>query len=42
MAALANPAHEDINYTAEHLPEAAQDARWMSLTTLHGRLDAGA
>jgi hypothetical protein len=41
MAALANPAHEDIDYIAEHLPEAAQDARWMSLTTLHGRLDAG-
>jgi hypothetical protein len=41
MAALANPAPEDIDFIAEHLPEAAQDARWMSLTTLHGHLDAG-
>jgi hypothetical protein len=40
-AALANPKKEDIDFIAEHVPESAQDARWLSLTTLHGRLDAG-
>jgi len=30
-AALANPPHEDIHFLAEHVPEAAQDARWFAL-----------
>src|SRR4051794_9704509 len=40
-AAIANPPKEDIDFIAEHVPESAQDARWLSLTTLHGRLEAG-
>jgi hypothetical protein len=40
-AALPNPPKEDIDFIAEHVPESAQDARWLSLTTLHGRLEAG-
>jgi hypothetical protein len=40
-AALANPPKEDIDFITEHVPESAQDARWLSLTTLHSRLEAG-
>jgi len=40
-AALSNPRKEDIDFIAEHLPEAAQDARWLSLSTLHGALAQG-
>jgi CzcA family heavy metal efflux pump len=41
QAALSNPKKEDIDFIAEHLPEAAQDARWLSLSTLHGPLAKG-
>lgn len=30
-AVLADPPHEDIHFLAEHVPEAAQDARWFAL-----------
>jgi hypothetical protein len=40
-AALSNPPKEDIDFIAEHVPEVAQDARWMSLSTLHGPLTQG-
>ncbi|MCB1009964.1 MAG: hypothetical protein KDB94_13850 [Acidobacteria bacterium] len=30
-AALADPPHEDVHFLAEHVPEAAQDARWFAL-----------
>jgi hypothetical protein len=40
-AALPNPPHEDIHFIAEHLPEAAQDARYTSLPWLSERLEAG-
>jgi hypothetical protein len=41
QAALSNPPKEDIDFIAEHVPEAAQDARWLSLSTLHGPLAQG-
>lgn len=31
QAALADPPHEDVHFLAEHVPEAAQDARWFAL-----------
>jgi hypothetical protein len=40
-AALSNPPKEDIDFITEHVPESAQDARFFSLTTLHGPLAAG-
>lgn len=41
QAALSDPKKEDIDFITEHLPEAAQDARWLSLSTLHGPLTQG-
>src|SRR4051794_6589584 len=40
-AALANPKKEDIDFIAEHVPESAMDARYFSLSTLHGPLTRG-
>jgi hypothetical protein len=40
-AALPNPPKEDVHFIAEHLPEAAQDARYTSLPWLSERLEAG-
>lgn len=40
-AALQNPPHEDIHFRAEHLPEAAQDARYLTLPWLADRLEPG-
>jgi hypothetical protein len=39
--ALTNPPHEDINFLAEHLPESAQDARYLFLPWPAWRLEAG-
>jgi hypothetical protein len=41
FAALANPPREDVHFRAEHLPEAAQDARYLTLPWLAGRLEPG-
>ena len=40
-AALTNAPHEDINFVAEHLPESAQDARYLFLPWPAYRLEAG-
>jgi hypothetical protein len=40
-AAIPNPPHEDIHFVAEHVPEAAQDARYLALPWLAGRLEPG-
>jgi hypothetical protein len=40
-AALPNPPKEDIHFVAEHLPESAQDARYLSLPWPAFRLEAG-
>jgi len=40
-AALADPPHEDVHFLAEHVPEAAQDARWFSLPWPIEPLEAG-
>lgn len=40
-AALPAPPEEDIHFLAEHLPEAAQDARYLALPLLRGPLQPG-
>jgi hypothetical protein len=40
-AALSNAPHEDIHFIAEHLPESAQDARYLFLPWPAFRLEAG-
>ncbi|MFN7961702.1 MAG: hypothetical protein U0002_10555 [Thermoanaerobaculia bacterium] len=41
FAALPNPPHEDVHFLAEHLPESAQDARFLALPWPAAPLDAG-
>src|SRR5215510_7838623 len=41
QAAIPNPPHEDIHFVAEHVPEAAQDARYLALPWLSGRMEPG-
>jgi hypothetical protein len=41
LAAIPNPAHEDIDYIAEHLPESGQDARFTALPWPAERLRQG-
>jgi len=41
QAALSNAPHEDIHFIAEHLPESAQDARYLFLPWPAFRLEAG-
>jgi len=41
QAASPNPPAEDIHFLAEHLPEAPQDARYISLPWLSDRMAAG-
>ena len=39
--AISNPPDQDIHFVAEHLPEAAQDARYITLPWIAGPMEAG-